>query len=96
MTDMAARTPTPSTRRRTIGALGVAAACIGCCSLPFIASASIAGVAICSTRFLGVAFGAVFAVAATAALVVYRKRKRQPPTSVPVEFGPLRAHAEKS
>ena len=86
------------TRRARRGAIGavVAAACVGCCSLPFVAGTSIGGVALCSTRFLGIVFGVFVALALTAVLVGYRIRKRrQPPGPVAVEFGPRRERVEE-
>ena len=96
MTEMTTETPKPRARGGAMGIGALIAACIGCCSLPLVASASIAGVAICSTRFLGVAFSALFAVAATAALIVYRKRNRRLPASIAVELGTARSLAGKS
>jgi len=63
------------------------AACIGCCSIPFLAGLTIFGVAVCSTKFLGLAFGAAVAAVGTTALIVYRRRKRRLPQVVPVELG---------
>jgi hypothetical protein len=77
------------TRRGVIAGLAVAA-CIGCCSIPFLAGLTIFGVAVCSTRFLGVAFGVMVAALGTATLIVYRRRKRPTPQVVPVELGPSR------
>jgi hypothetical protein len=64
-------------------------ACIGCCFVSFLARLTFFGVALCSTKFFGVAFGAVFAIAATVAFVTCRRRKQQRLGGpVPVELGP--------
>jgi hypothetical protein len=74
------------TRRATL-AVFAALACVGCCSIPFLAGFTIFGVALCSTKFLGVALGAMLAVVATTALVAYGKRSRRAPVGpVSVEF----------
>ena len=85
MTDATA-SPNRRTRGGAIAGLAVAA-CIGCCSIPFLAGLTIFGVALCSTKFLGIAFGIAFAVGATVALLSYRRHKRRQPLGpVPVEL----------
>jgi hypothetical protein len=89
---------TVRSRRSRRGAIAgfALAACIGCCSIPFLAGLTIFGVALCSTKFLGVAFGAVFTVAATVALVAYRKRKpRGNVGPSPVELGVRRDRVDE-
>jgi hypothetical protein len=74
------------TRGVAIGA--VAAACVACCSIPFLAGATILGVAVCSTRFLGVAFGIAVLAGGVGWLWLRARRRRSAP--VPVGLGPTR------
>ncbi len=81
-------TTTRGRKRRGALAAFAAIACVGCCSIPFLASLSVFGVAICSTKFLGAAFGVAFTVLATVAVVAYRRRRRRAPAGpVPVQLG---------
>jgi hypothetical protein len=77
-------------RHRGGTAVAVAAACVACCSIPFLAGATVLGIAVCSARFLGVAFGSAVLVGG-AGWLWYRTRRRHRPRPTPVVLGPSRA-----
>jgi hypothetical protein len=82
----------PDRRPTAIAAAAVAAACVGCCSIPLLAGATVFGVALCSARFLGLAAAAAVLVGGFG-LLVMRARRRRRPHPVPVELGATKAVA---
>ena len=87
MVDAPSDRPSSRTRRRAIAGVALVGACVGCCTLPFVAGLTIFGVALCSARFVGVVIAAIAGGAAMIALVGYRKRKQRAPEWVPVALG---------